>query len=245
MTRLAAVLVGALLIAGCSSAAPPPPASSPPAQSSQPTQPAQPTRSASPLASAISATSAPGTARIEVRILTSVGGLEDELTGTGTTVFGTGDADLAWQAAAGASRELTVDDAAWLQLEPPAGEWLAVPDGTWIPTIAAGRPLRGLTDLRDVRVDGTERLGDAETTRLVGSLPAAGNLGGLGINELAAQAVQDDPGARVDVTLWVDGTGRIVRIARTIASATDVQASSTTELSDFGIAAQIRDPREP
>ena len=40
-------------------------------------------------------------------------------------------------------------------------------------------------------------------------------------------------------------TGRIVRIARTIASTTDVQASSTTELSDFGIAAQIRDPQEP
>lgn len=242
MTRLGAVLAGALLIAGCSTAAPRPPASSPP---TQPAQSAEPTRSATPLASAISATSAPGTARIEVRILTSVGGLEDELTGTGITVFGTGDADLAWQAAAGASRERTVGGAAWLQLDPPAGEWLAVPDGTWIPTIAAGRPLRGLTDLRDVRVDGTERLGDAETTRLVGSLPAAGNLDGLGINELAAQAVQDDPEARVDVTLWVDGTGRIIRITRTIASTTDVQASATTELSDFGIAAQIPDPREP
>ena len=241
MRRLGAVLAGALLIAGCSSAATPPPASSPP---TQPAQSPQPTRSATPLASAISATSAPGTARVDVLILTSVGGLEDELTGTGITVFGTGDADLAWQAGAGASRELSVDGAAWLQLDPPDGEWLAVPDGTWIPTIAAGRPLRGLTDLRDVRVDGTEALGDIETTRLVGSLPAAGNLGGLGINELAAQAVQEDPDARVDVTVWVDGTGRIVRITRTIASTTDVQASSTTELTDFGIAAQIWDPLE-
>lgn len=248
MRSLRAVLAGAVLLAGCSSAAAPPPApspptpSAPPTQSAQPTQPVQPTRSATPLASAISATGAPGTAWVDVRILTSVGGLEDELTASGITAFATGDADLTWQGSAGTSREVTVDGTSALQLEPPDGEWIAVPEGTWIPTLAAGQPLRGLADLQDVRDDGGERLDGIEVTRLIGSLPAAGNLGGLGINELAAKAVESDPGARIDVTVWIDGTGRIVRIMRTIASTTDVQASATTDLREFGVAAQIRDP---
>ena len=235
MIRAAIAVAGALLLTGCSGASIMPSASS---------TPAQPTRSATPLASAISATSAPGTARIEIRILTDIAGAGDELSGVGLSVFGTGDSDIAWQAAAGTSREVTLDGVAALQLDPPDGEWIAVPDGTWIPTLAAGQPLRGLADLREVRIEGEEVTQQGQTTRLAGWLPVAGNLAGLGVNEEAARVVQDDPGARIDVTVWVDGAGRIVRIMRTIVSETDVQASSTTVLTDFGAAAQIRDPLE-
>lgn len=177
-----------------------------------------------------------------MRILTSVGGLEEELTGSGLIAFATGDADLTWQGSAGASREVTVDSTSALQLEPPDGEWIAIPADTWIPTLAAGQPLRGLADLRDVRDDGDERLDAIETTRLVGSLPAPGNLEGMGINDLAAAAVEADPQARIDVTVWLDGAGRIIRILRTLVSSTDVQSSSTTTLTEFGVAAEIRDP---
>lgn len=240
MRRAVAAVTCALLLAACAAST-----SGSPTRTASPSAPGpQPTRPASPLASAISATSAPGTAHVDVRILTSVGGVDDELTGTGLTVFGTGDADLTWNASAGTSRELTVDGIGHLQLEPPDGEWIVVPEGTWIPTLAAGDPLRGLADLADVRDDGTELLQGVETTRLTGSLPAAGNLGGLGINELAAQAVERDPEARIGVTVWIDGAGRIIRIMRTIQSATDVQASSTTGLSEFGVAAQIQDPQQ-
>ena len=120
-----------------------------------------------------------------------------------------------------------------------------VPEGTWIPTLAAGQPLRDLADLREVQVEGTEVLEGVKTSRLVGWLPAKDHLGGLGLNELAVDAVEADPDARVEVTIWVDGTGRMVRIMRTTQSQTDVKASATTDLTDFGIAAQIRDPREP
>lgn len=250
MRVTAAIAVsGALLLTGCATtsgsdgpgaSATGLPSPAPSAATSAP----PPTSSATPLASAISATSAPGTARASIRILTSVGGLDDELIGTGPVVFGTGDADLTWQANAGSSREVAFDGTVALQLDPPAGEWIMVPEGTWIPTLAAGQPLRDLADLREVRTDGSELLDGVETTRLVGWLPAAGHLGGLGINELAVAAIEADPGARVEVTVWVDGTGRIVRIMRTTQSQTDVQASATTDLTDFGMAAQIRDPRE-
>lgn len=205
---------------------------------------ATPTPSPSPndVANAVSTTNAIGTASLQVTILTTVDGLDDELVGEGVAVLNSGDADLTWQSSAGTSREVSIDDIGYVQIEPPDGDWITLGEGETVPTLAAGQPLVGLAELAELRNEGAEVIGDVETTRFTGWLPAQSHLEGMGLNDIAARRVLDDPAARIDVTVWVDGLGRIIRIMRTVASTSGVAASSTTELTDIGMPVTISDP---
>lgn len=246
---LGAVLcTGTLAFAGCGAptdASSPSTAGStlaPPATSASPLP--SPTPSADPLTVAVSTTSALGTAELTVEAFVTVDGVDYVLEGHGPALLANGDADLSWSSDAGASREITSDGIGYVQLDPPDGEWITLPEDESVPTLAAGQPLRNLTELAEVRVDGEEQLDDIATTRYVGWLPAADHLDGFGLNDLDARGVTDDRNARINVTVWVDGLGRIVRVTRTLDSASGIAASTTTSLRDLGGPLEVIAPIE-
>ena len=200
--------------------------------------------SATVLTSAVSATTARGTARLAITVMSTVEGFDDEIQGVGLTVLNAGDADLTWNSVVGQTHEILLADDLFVQLEPPSGAWVTVPAEEWTPTAAAGRPLRGLSDLMDVRLDGVEILDGVESTRYSGFLNLAGNGDGLGLNSRALQLAAASPSARIAATVWIDSSGLIVQVMRTLVGATDIAASTVTRLTDFGIAAAITAPIE-
>ena len=200
--------------------------------------------SATALTSAVSATTARGTARLAITVLSTVEGFEDEIQGGGPAILNSGDADLIWNSVVGQTHEIILADELFVQLEPPSGPWVAVPVEEWTPTAAAGRPLRGLSDVIGVRPDGVEILDGVEATRYSGFLDLAGNGDGLGLNSRALQRAAASPSARIAVTVWINGSGLILQVMRTLVGATDVAASTVTMISDFGGAATIVAPIE-
>lgn len=200
--------------------------------------------SATVLTSAVSATTARGTARLAITVLSTVEGFEDEIQGEGFAVLNAGDADLTWNSVVGQTHEIVLADELFVQLEPPSGAWVPVPAEEWTPTAAAGRPLRGLSDVTDVRLDGVELLDGVESTRYSGFLNLAGHSDGLGLNSRALQLAAASPSARIAATVWIDSSGLIVQVMRTLIGTTDVAASTVTRLTDFGIAAPITAPIE-
>ena len=198
--------------------------------------------SASPVATAVSVTASRGTAHLAISVLTTVVGFDDEIQGNGVAVFDSGAADISWDSVVGPTREIVTGDQLFVQLEPPSGAWLEIPADEWTPTAGAGRPLQGLDSLMGVRATGEELLDGVATTRYTGSLPLTGNTAGLGLNEQALRLVAADPSARLEITVWVDQQGLIVRVMRTLVSTTDVSASNVTRLDDFGLAAAVSAP---
>lgn len=246
---LGAAGLGAASLVGCAPAATPSqPATPAPVTSTigpaSPSPSPSPTPSASVITTAVTATSARGTARLTISVLTTVEGFDDEIEGAGVAALGSGDADLIWSSVVGQTHEIITKDTLYVQLEPPSGPWVAVPVEEWTPTAAAGRPLRGLGELEDARIDGTEILDGVETTRYTGSLDLVTQGEGLGLNARALQLAAAQPGARVMATVWIDGQGLIVQVMRTLVGGADVAASTVTRLADFGTAAAIRAPIE-
>lgn len=248
---LAAASLAAASLAACAPASAPNESVSPTNASASPgALPASPsaspamTPSATPLVTAVSATSARGTARLAISVLTTVQGFGDEIEGEGLAILGSGDADLTWSSVVGQTREIITADELFVQLEPPSGAWLSVPADEWTPTASAGRPLRGISDITDARLDGDEVLDGVATTRYVGSLDFTDHADGLGLNRQALQLAESAGSSRIDVTIWIDERGLIVQVMRTLAASNEVTASTLTRLSDFGISATVTPPTE-
>ena len=129
-----------------------------------------------------------------------------------------------------------------MQLDPPDGEWLAIPPDEWTPTATTGNPLRGLGDMTGLTDEGADVIAGVPTIRFTGSLPAAEHGDGMGLNESALRLVAADPAAAIDLTVWVDGQGLITRIMRTLRTSADVAASTVTDLAGFGTSVQIITP---
>ena len=251
--RLATACFASAVLAACApaptagpSTTTPPVAKPPPSLSALPSP--SPSLSTSPsatvLTSAVSATTARGTARLEITVLSTVEGFDDEIQGEGLAVLNAGDADLTWNSVVGQTHEIILADNLFVQLEPPSGAWVTVPAEEWTPTAAAGRPLRGLSDVMDVRLDGVEFLDGVEATRYSGFLELAGHSDGLGLNSRALQIAAASPSTRIAATVWIDSSGLIVQVMRTLVGANNVAASTVTRLTDFGIAAAITNPAE-
>ena len=251
--RLATACFASAVLAACApaptagpSTSNPPVAKPPPSLSALPSP--SPSLSTSPsatvLTSAVSATTARGTARLEITVLSTVEGFDDEIQGEGLAVLNAGDVDLTWNSVVGQTHEIILADNLFVQLEPPSGAWVTVPVEEWTPTAAAGRPLRGLSDVMDVRLDGVEFLDGVEATRYSGFLELAGHSDGLGLNSRALQIAAASPSTRIAATVWIDSSGLIVQVMRTLVGANNVAASTVTRLTDFGIAAAITNPAE-
>lgn len=240
----------AALIAACSTPSVPPTASSsgstatPVPSSSEavasPTMSLLPSPSADPILSALTATTARGTARVSLELLTAADGFERTLLGEGIVDFARPAGDLKWSGAAGQSREVRTEEGFFVEVEP--GQWLSVDPATSTPTSDTPAVLRGIADLREPRKVGSELIGGQSATRITGWLPAAGNAGGLGLTAVERAVVDGSPQARLQVTIWIDESGRIVQVLRTLEQTDPVAATSLVRLSDFGVAAPISAP---
>lgn len=199
-----------------------------------------PSPSADPILSALTATTARGTARVTLELLTAADGLERTLLGEGVVDFARSAGDLKWTGAAGQSREVRTEEGFFVEVE--SGQWLAVDPATSTPTSDAPAVLRGIADLRDPVQTGSEVVDGQSATRITGWLPAPGNAGGLGLTAPERAVVDASPQARLQVTIWIDESGRIVQVLRTLEQTDPVAATSLVQLSDFGVAAPISAP---
>lgn len=203
-----------------------------------------PTPSADPILSALAATRARGTARVALELLTSAPDAERSLVGEGIVDFARGAADLRWSGQEGDSREVRTEEGFFVEVQD--GQWLAVDPGRSTPTSDAGGVLRGLDGLRDTVQEGSESIGGVSAARIIGWLPATGsdegNTAGLGLTDTELTAVASAGTARIRLAIWVDDSGRIIQVVRTLVDAEPISATSIARLSDFGVAAPITTP---
>lgn len=188
-----------------------------------------------------------GTALTTIGATITRGGRTTNLNGTGGVAFNVGYGDLTWQDDAGGSfRERSNGKGLFVQSDPPGGPWTRY-DGAG--STATGRlpdVLRGLGTLDDLVIEGTEDVGAVRATRYSGRTPVTEvALGQLGFSagdagRLAAAAA----GEQIDVTVWVDQRGRVVRVDRSVdlPGADPVSARVTTRLGDFSASLDLSPP---
>ncbi len=225
-----AAIIGLAGLAACSGTAPaePSPVSALPAP--------RPTPAPNSLASAISGTAAMGVSRVRVELVTVIDGSAQRLTGTGAATFRpSGVAELAWQSSTGRSAERLTRKGLFVQADPPDGAWLLTSERT--PTIDAAFPLRGLDELRDIQGP----TAGAEGVTFTGTLPAKGNLGGLGLDESARSVVEAEPAAQIEVTVTVGPDGRITGVDRVL-QRSSVSATSVSRFTPMRENLEIDEP---
>jgi hypothetical protein len=184
-----------------------------------------------------------GTARATIDVANTVGDEDRMFTGSGVVDLGRGWSDLTWTGE-GSVRELVTREGTFLSGDVD-GRWLAFPDGT--PTSRIADVFDGLVAVPVWSAAGAEQIGTGSATRFTGVLRDWSS--GLGLNDAEAEALLA-AGATIDISAWVDGQGRLVRILRVLqpvsASAapaqTPIRASTLIDLTDFGIHSPIDSP---
>lgn len=240
---LAGLTLGAAALAGCgtqradstTSAAPP--------------SVVQPTPSADDFVASVMRTRDLATADLDVTVTTDVAGVARTLTGTGSAAVAQSYGDMTWTDASGATtRELSNGKGLFVQTDVPDGLWTRLPDERATPTSRLADPLRGLGGVADVTREGAEDLEGVPTIRYTGSLPASPeSLALLGFSDEELVDIGTDwQGAVVDVTVWIDGRGRVVGVQRSLdlpgATAGPVSAETMTLLSDFTTSIDLEPP---
>jgi len=114
----------------------------------------------------------------------------------------------------------------WVR-DPASGRWTATPQRS---TPHRDEPFSFLSSFRTVRLAGHERIGDADTYIIDGTVPLEALSGSFG--SPAA------PSGEVPVTVWIDtSTDRLLRVSERTAGAIQVDASLSGFGDRFGIAA--------
>lgn len=199
-----------------------------------------PTPSANAVTDAVIQSKGLATAAIEVDAMTSIGGVERTQHGSGEVDVSRGMGAITWTADDGSVvREISNGKGLFVQSAGPDSMWTHLPDATATPTGRLADPLRGLGGLTGVTADGTEVIGGEEAGRYRGSMAADPTaLTFLGLPDATVAALGDTwQGTRVDVVVWVTGSGRVVRIDRSWSAPTTpagpVSARTSTRLSDY------------
>ena len=234
----AAVLCGmSLLLGGCGSHD-----SSP--TSSATTVTAAPEPSPTPAANeyvdAVVHTRGLGTARTEIILTSTIGDQSRDLTAEGGLDLARGYGDLTWRSADGSVvHERSNSKGLFVQSDGPTGPWEKRDGVDASSTGPVSDVLRGLGTLSSLQLAGTEVFQGITFHRYTGVVPvSAQSLGQLGIgSEDAAAIAASAPDAMVQVTVWIDPSGRVVRVDRAIevsdTSVGPVGATTTTRLTEF------------
>jgi hypothetical protein len=240
---LVGLLVGSMAVAACGTQQ----AGS--GTSSAPASAVAPTPSADEFVADVMRTRDLATAALEVTVATDVGGSVRGLSGTGTAAIAQGYGDMLWTDDSGAvTRELSNGKGLFVQTDVPDGTWTRLPDERATPTGRLVDPLRGLGGLTDVTETGPEELDGIPATRYTGTLPASPeSLALLGFSDEELVEIGTEwQGEVVDVTVWIDGKGRVVGIRRALdlpaAAAAPVSAVTMTSLSDFTTTIELEPP---
>ena len=227
----------AVLLAGCASTQATS-ASSPDAVAVAPAP--SPTPAANAYVASVMKTRGLGTAKASIIADTRIGPQERSLTATGGLDLNRGFGDLIWTDADGTTfRELSNGKGLFVQSQVPDGSWVK---DAGVDASATGRvadALRGLGTLSGLRLDGTEVFQGLAFQRYVGTVPVSAiALQQVGIGAEDAKAIAAEvPGAEVTVTVWIDPSGRVVRVDRSVdlpeTSRGPVTASTTTRMTQF------------
>lgn len=206
--------------------------------------------SANPFTSAVVFTNGLGTAKLAVNGTVEVGGTTLARSGSitaGMDPHGYGIAT--WTSDGSTVDEIVSDKAVFVRPAGSTGLWTQRPDGDKTVTSRMITPMTGLGELTDLRIEGTDPIDDAPTTRYVGRLAASPDrLRALGLTDDDLASVGDTwEGASIDVTAWVDGKNRIVRVDRAFdvvgQEGTPVRAATSTVLTDFATGLNLVAPK--
>jgi len=235
--RLAALTLGLVVLAGCSS----------PQPTVDPTPEPEVTETTAASVSipdALSATRAVGSAGISALILTSLGEEEAAVDGQGFIDFTTESAEVLWADELGDVLERKTADGLFIQLDPPDGVWFQFDESNATPTSYALSPFTDIESVTDFIDEGAEQIEGVSATRFVGTIDAADCIRGAGFS------AEDEQGFGPDVvcgiTVWVDETGIIIRIDRRFSATTtdgqEARSVRSTNFFDFGSAVRINTP---
>lgn len=245
--------VAGLALAGCSSA------SQPAADGGPEAPPAVSAAPAAFIAQAADSTAATGSAKLVST--TSIKGAP--MGGSGTqdlTITADGIIDFAGSEASlqvsspmmgtGSSMQVVLADGVGYVKVPMFGDkWISSP--TKDLGLSMADPTQGLETLRkaaDLTEVGTEDINGVTATKYTGTVDLSEAVGQLGLPAADAEKAQRElakVARTADVTVWVDDQDRVVRYDQELAVNADgqqVQVSSSTSLSDFGITTDIQAP---
>lgn len=191
-------------------------------------QAANPDSSPSPneLANAIEATSARGTARLAVEVVSDT----ETLTGSGSASLTSGTGQITWSHLGTGEEftELNNRDGLYSQID---GSWFVAPPGTVTPTSGAMTPLAGLNELTANEED-----------PLQGQLPLTLE-SGMNLSEEELIELPADCPAVIDVHVTLNDSGLITEISKEF-TCPDYQRVSVTRLTDFGTSLDLAEPSE-
>ena len=235
---VAAALCGrALLLVGCGSSDASPTSSA--ATVNAAPEPS-PTPAANEYVDAVVHTRGLGTAKTEIILTSTIGSQSRDLTAEGGLDLASGYGDLTWRGSDGSVvRERSNGKGLFVQSGGPSSTWEKRAGVDASSTGRVADVLRGLGTLGGLQLAGTEVFQGLTFHRYTGEVPVSAQaLGQLGIgSEDAAAIAAAAPDAMVQVTVWIDPSGRVVRVDRAIdvadTSVGPVSATTTTRLTEF------------
>jgi hypothetical protein len=207
----------------------------------------EPTPSADGFIAAVMRTRGLGTAEATFDVTTTVGDTTRDLTGSGAIGLPQGYGDITWVAGDGtATRELSNGKGLFVQSSPPGGLWTHLDSEDDTPTGRLAEPLRLLGGLQGWAAKDVEDVDDRRARRIVGTLPVTSDsLDLMGLSNDDVEAIGSVPGT-VDISAWIDGRGRIIRVDRTVdlpeTPIGPVYAHTSTVLDDFSTTIDLDPP---
>ena len=213
--------------------------------------------SASPaafLVSAAQATRGAGTARVTSTMTVDAGdGASQSVRADGVVDFAGDDAALRVSSSifGGGSdlQILLVDSASYVQVPMFGEKWISVPlDDLNVELPDPSKGLNMLTELTDLTEVGEEPIDGTETTKYTGTVDVEDAVG-MSLPADLAQSTKKElekASGTVDVSVWVDGDGRVVRLDQRgtvdVGTGAPLSTTSSTTLTDFGVATDIAAP---
>lgn len=207
----------------------------------------EPTPAANPLTSAVETTTALGTAQVAIGTSSRVGtSREWRVAGSGTVDLGQRLGLLLLRS--GEQDQAVLKNREGTFISPDGGvTWYVLPTNDETPHSGSIDVLRGLADLpfhssEPAVVDGID------ATRYDAVIPAdvvETAIAGMGISLEDPAVLNGWVEPLLAVSVWVDDSGRIIRVERTLTADTDagpLSATSIVSLSDFGAAIDLTSP---
>jgi len=208
-----------------------------------------PTPAANDFVSTVMRTRGLGTAEVAIDVSTTTDEGSVQLTGSGPVSVNKGYGRLEWSSDDGETfTEVSNGKGLFVQSGGPSALWTHLPDKTSTATGRLADPLRGIGTAMSVVRHGSEPLGDISAVRYTGRIPASPeSIALLGLSDGQITALGDSwRGEWIDLTVWVDPRGRIVRMERSLtipeSDGGPVSATTTTTLDDFSRTIDLEPP---
>lgn len=241
-----------LLLGACSSgadqSASSPVSPTPAASTASPSPDPLLTPAASPVLDAVALSRAAGSAAIEVQSTATVASAQPWLNiGTGSVDLAKGLGRIAFESSNGGTSELLVNQDGNFVSTDGGKTWFLLDFQQMTPLLGAVNVFRLLSNVEWSEGE-QETVDGQQLTRYDGTVVAptiADAIDGMGISTEDPTALVGAQDLYIDISVWVDDAGRIVRVLRVVTAQTPdgpLDATELTTLSDFGSALDLTSP---